>query len=146
MKPFNDSLELPESGLGIQDGFFCRWSKQGTTIAEHPLKDLVGIQVVRELVLMPLIGGAGFAALAAVAVMFIDSQFWGWSAAVVFTFFALTMWLTVWRRFLELRFADGKVRYELCDPPGDCDGFLMSLAPRIQEAKEQPAPARKGRR
>lgn len=146
MKYCHDTLELPESGLGVQDGFFCRWSKQGTLIAEHPLKDLVGVQVVSDLDVIRLIVAAGFAAIAVISVKFIDSLFWSWSVGVVFTILALFTFLAVRRRFLELRFLEGSVRYEICDPPGDCVGFLLSLAPRIREAKEQPAPSRKGKR
>jgi len=128
-------LELPKSGLSLENGTLVKRTAKGSVTGTIALDDVHSIRAVRNTDFYSIVVSLGVAGLGVVAKTFIPSAGWSWAVAVFLLTIAATFFVTARRLDLRIESASGLVHYPLMDMPEDTEGFVYSLKRMVSEPK-----------
>jgi WD40 repeat protein len=156
-QPAGEHVELPLSGLSLDDGRLRKWTASGTVAEEHALRDVrkvrlrqqrnrpgVGRWVFPWGLLLSVIGVRYGADLVEPLRPILPIEF-GVGIPLIIVVAFLTAWLVMsslaWlftaerSTFLEVRLPHDTVRYRLDDPLRRCRAFVRQLRRRVADAR-----------
>jgi hypothetical protein len=120
-------LVLPRSGLMLVDGDLLKVTRGGEAQGRIPLREVAEIRL--GFALEPLgfiLGGAGVG-IALICKLFIDSEFWSWLLAVLFSAVAAGCFMLVRKTRLIVVSSLGEVKYDIADMLDEATGFVLSI-------------------
>lgn len=147
MEPDEPVIQLPKSGLLVQDGFLLKRAKDGTIIGRHCLADLRDAGIRSAVDYIGVVFFVGFGALAVVAKLYLASAGWSWAGSIMLAVASLFCLAIARQPRIWIESACGRAEYAMQDDARDCEGFVLSVKGMLSGAQagrpegSVPAPA-----
>ena len=125
-------IELPKTMLRLQGRALMKYVDPETIVGRFPLEQIADIRIERHTEYFGVIFAAMFAALGAVAKVYVPWTGWAWAAAIVCLALALLCALIVSGRKIVIETHDGLVGYVVADAVEEAEGFVITLRQAIR--------------
>lgn len=120
-------LELPKTMLRLQGRMLTKYVHPETIVGRFPLEQIADVRLERYTEYFGVIFAATFAALGAVAKVYVPSTGWAWAIAIVCLAIALLCAPMVTGRKIVIETRDGPVGYVVADEVEEAEGFVITL-------------------
>jgi hypothetical protein len=120
-------LELPKTMLRLQGRMLTKYVHPETMVGRFPLEQIADIRLERHTEYLGVIFAATFAALGAVAKVYVPWTGWAWAIAIVCLAIALLCAPMVMGRKIVIETRDGPVGYVVADAVEEAEGFVITL-------------------
>ena len=119
-------LELPKTMLRLQGRMLTKYVHPETMVGRFPLEQIADIRLERHTDYLGVIFAAMFAALGAVAKVYVPSTGWAWAIAIVCLAIALLCATMVIGLKIVIETRDGPVGYLVEDAVEEAEGFVIT--------------------